>query len=111
MPNLKFALAFCACTLTAVPAMACYTVINAANQVVYSGIDAPIDMSYQISQRLQSAFPGGHLIFDNSTVECPRVDMRPGAQLPASNSPASMALAAAMATPAPAPAATPAAKK
>lgn len=63
--------------LAASPALACYTVYNAAtNQVVYSGQDAPIDMSYQIHQKLPAAFPGGHLVFGVSN-DCPDVDLRP----------------------------------
>jgi hypothetical protein len=73
-------------------------------------MDAPIDMSYQISQRLQAVFPGGHMVFDNSS-DCPRIDMRPGAEPPASTTRASLALAAVMNTPASAPAAASAAKK
>ena len=56
-------------------AIACYTVYNPANQVVYSGPNTPIDMSYQIHQRLPAAFPGGHMVFDLSR-DCSIVDAR-----------------------------------
>ncbi|MDO9402716.1 MAG: hypothetical protein Q7T87_01650 [Polaromonas sp.] len=56
-------------------AMACFTVYNAANQVVYAGVDPPIDMSYQIHQRLPAVFPGGHMVFDLAT-DCPSIDLR-----------------------------------
>ena len=56
-------------------AIACYTVYNPANQVVYSGPDAPIDMSYQIHQRLPAAFPRGHMVFDLSS-DCSVIDTR-----------------------------------
>ncbi|MES2941964.1 MAG: hypothetical protein V4772_03735 [Pseudomonadota bacterium] len=75
MLNLKYALAICACALAATPALACYTVYNSANQVVYSGYEPPIDMTYQIHQRLPNAFPGGHMVFGNST-DCQITDSR-----------------------------------
>jgi hypothetical protein len=60
----------------AVPqAMACFTVYNRASQTVYSNMDPPIDMSYQIHERLPAAFPGGHMVFGNST-DCPVIDTR-----------------------------------
>lgn len=57
------------------PAMACYTVYNPANQVMYSGETPPIDMSYQIHEKLPAVFPTGHLVFgvDN---DCPSIDAR-----------------------------------
>jgi hypothetical protein len=61
-------------------AMACYTVYNPSNQVVYAGPDTPIDMSYQIHQRLPAAFPGGHMVFNLSS-DCLVVDTRKVAPL------------------------------
>lgn len=55
--------------------MACYTVFSPGNQIVYSGEAPPIDMSYQIHEKLPAVFPSGHLIFDMST-NCPSVDVR-----------------------------------
>jgi hypothetical protein len=76
MKILKGALALCFSVLLMPQAMACFTVYNlASNQVVYSGMEPPIDMSYQIHERLPSAFPGGHMVFGNST-DCPSVDAR-----------------------------------
>lgn len=68
-----FALA--AALLAAPQAMACYTVYNRANQPVYSNMAAPIDMSYQIHERLPAVFPGGHMVFGSST-DCPLIDTR-----------------------------------
>jgi len=69
----------CALTLAmsalAVPAMACFTVYNSANQVVYTGDKPPIDMSYQIHERLPAAFPGGHMVFGDD-VDCRSLDAR-----------------------------------
>lgn len=61
--------------LAASPALACFTVYNSAAQVVYSGIETPIDMSYQIHERLPLVFPGGHMVFGNS-LDCPAIDAR-----------------------------------
>ena len=56
-------------------AMACFTVYNRANQTVYSNIAPPIDMRYQIHERLPAVFPGGHMVFGSST-DCPLIDTR-----------------------------------
>lgn len=66
-----------ALSLFALPqAMACFQVYNTANnQMVYSGQDAPIDMSYQIHEKLPAVFPGGHMVFGVST-DCPAIDAR-----------------------------------
>jgi hypothetical protein len=46
-------------------AMACYTVYDAANRVVYRGADAPVDMSLPLHQALGQRFPAGaSLVFD-----------------------------------------------
>ena len=57
------------------PAMACFTVYNKANQMIYSNISPPIDMRYQIHERLPAVFPGGHMVFGSST-DCPLIDAR-----------------------------------
>ena len=64
-----------AVTLLAGPAMACFTVYNKANQTVYSNMSPPIDMRYQIHERLPAVFPGGHMVFGSST-DCPLIDAR-----------------------------------
>ena len=64
-----------AAMLAAPQALACYTVYNKANVPVYSSMSPPIDMSYQIHQRLPAVFPGGHLVFGAST-DCPVIDTR-----------------------------------
>ena len=73
---LLLAIAVCA----APQAMACFTVYNPANQVVYSGTDTPIDLSYQIHERLPAAFSNGHLVF-NTDRDCQSVDLRKTAPL------------------------------
>jgi hypothetical protein len=75
MKNLKYVLMLLPAVLAAPQAMACFTVLNPANQIVYSGMTPPIDMSYQIHERLPAAFPGGHMIFGMDT-DCPSIDRR-----------------------------------
>jgi hypothetical protein len=71
----KFALALAATAFAAPQAMACFTVYNPSNQVVYTGPDTPIDLSYQIHERLPAAFPGGHMVF-NLASDCQVFDAR-----------------------------------
>ena len=76
MKTRKGALALFLALLVMPQARACFTVYNvASNQVVYSGIEPPIDMSYQIHERLPAAFPASHMVFDSST-DCPSLDAR-----------------------------------
>ena len=75
MSILKY-LAALSFTALAVPqAFACFTVYSPSNQTVYSNMDPPIDMSYQIHERLPATFPNGHLVFGDST-DCPNIDAR-----------------------------------
>jgi hypothetical protein len=55
-------------------AMACYTVYDRSNRVLYQGEDAPVDMRLQIRDALAARFPGGHMVFDTTT-ECPSVNV------------------------------------
>ncbi len=57
-------------------ALACYTVYNRANQVVYHAAAAPVDMRYQLHQTLPAVFPGGHMVFSITDTSCPAVDSR-----------------------------------
>jgi hypothetical protein len=52
-------------------AAACYTVYDAANRIVYSAAEAPVDMSRPIHETLAQRFPGGQLVFDNAST-CPQ---------------------------------------
>ena len=74
-PSVSFWLSLLVSALVAPQAMACYTVYNPANVRVYSNMSPPIDMSYQIHERLPAVFPGGHMVFDAST-DCPVIDAR-----------------------------------
>jgi hypothetical protein len=74
MKLLKCAMALSLSSLV-LPAMACYTVYNPANAIVYSGQEPPIDMSYQIHEKLPAVFPTGHLVFGVDS-DCPSIDAR-----------------------------------
>lgn len=56
--------------LGALPALACYTVYDSANRVLYQGEQAPVDMSVPLHLTLPSRFPGGHMVFDTAA-GCP----------------------------------------
>jgi hypothetical protein len=68
--KLKLAL-LCAIGLASANAMACYTVYDSANQVVYNAQTAPVDMSRPLHETVPVAFPGGTMVFDLGT-DCPR---------------------------------------
>ena len=67
-------LAAALCGTWAISSQACYTVVNPANQVIYRAAAAPIDMSYQIHDRLPQVFPTGHMIFSVTDTDCPQVN-------------------------------------
>jgi len=51
--------------LCAANAMACYTVYDASNRVVYRGAQTPVDMSLPLHQALGQRFPAGaSMVFD-----------------------------------------------
>jgi hypothetical protein len=52
------------------PALACYTVYDRANRVMYQGDQPPVDMSRPVHETVPARFPGGTMIFDTST-SCP----------------------------------------
>lgn len=56
--------------LAAGPALACYTVYDAQNRVVYNAQEPPVDMSRPLHETLARAYPGGHLVFGDS-LACP----------------------------------------
>jgi hypothetical protein len=62
--KLKTAL-LCGLLLSGANAMACYTVYDASNRVVYRGLDAPVDMSLSLREAVAQRFPAGYsLVFD-----------------------------------------------
>ncbi len=74
-PSVPILFVLAASVLVSPQAVACYTVYNKANVAVYASVSPPIDMSYQIHERLPAVFPGGHLVFDNSN-DCATIDAR-----------------------------------
>jgi hypothetical protein len=67
--KLKLAL-LCALAGASVQAMACYTVYDRNDRVVYNAQTAPVDMSQPIHVTLPRAFPGGHMVTDLGN-DCP----------------------------------------
>lgn len=59
-------------------ALACYTVYNRSNQVIYRAMQAPVDMRYQLHQTMPAVFPGGHMVFSITDTACPAVDSTRG---------------------------------
>lgn len=72
---LKYALAALLPALSAGQALACYTVYNRANQVIYHAAQAPVDMRYQLHETLPAIFPQGHMVFSLTDNACPPVNL------------------------------------
>jgi hypothetical protein len=70
--NIRFAVLALAC-FAAAPAMACYTVYDRTNTVVYNAQVPPVDMTKPLHEALESRWPGGHMVFGNE-LECPRLN-------------------------------------
>lgn len=51
-------------------AVACFTVYDRTNAIVYYAQTPPVDMTPPFNDRLQKAFPGSHLVFGDTT-GCP----------------------------------------
>ena len=71
---LKYALGVLLTSLFSGQALACYTVYNRANQVIYHAAAAPVDMRYQLHQTLPAVFSDGHLVFSITDTACPPVN-------------------------------------
>ena len=68
--KLKLAL-LCAIGLASVNAIACYTVYDRDNRIVYNAQTPPVDMSRPLRETVPVAFPGGTMVFGSGT-DCPR---------------------------------------
>ena len=68
--KIKFALLLLLAGSAATNALACYTVYDRSNAIVYYAQTPPFDMTPPFNDRLQNRFPGSHLVFDNKT-DCP----------------------------------------
>lgn len=62
----KFAILLPFFALATTQALACYTVYDRTNVVVYQGEKSPVDMSMQLHDTVPVRFPGGHMVFDES---------------------------------------------
>lgn len=80
--KLKLAM-LCGLALASVNAMACYTVYDRNDRVIYRGAEAPVDMSLPLHQTLGQRHPGAHMVFDLAT-SCPPVALAQVAR-PATN--------------------------
>ena len=70
--KLKLAL-LCTISFASVNSMAaCYTVYDRANHVVYNAQTPPVDMSRPLHETVPVAFPGGSMVFNSSSMDCPR---------------------------------------
>jgi hypothetical protein len=59
---------FCGLLLAGANAMACYTVYDSNNRVVYRGVNTPVDMSLPLKEAVSQRFaPGSSMVFDLST--------------------------------------------
>ncbi len=56
-------------------AMACYTVYDTNNRVVYRGPDAPVDMSLPLHEALAGRFPAGSSMVFDQTATCTPVSI------------------------------------
>jgi hypothetical protein len=83
---LKYAFGALLPTLFASQAMACYTVYNRNNQVLYHALAAPVDMRYQLHQTLPAVYPGGHMVFSITDTNCPAVNERSATRVSTVNS-------------------------
>jgi len=82
--KLKIAL-FAGLELAGANAMACYTVFDASNRVVYQGEQVPVDMSLPLREALAARrFPAGSSMVFNQGAACAPVGM---AQIARSNAP------------------------
>ena len=70
--KIRFAVLALAC-FAAAPAMACYTVYDRTNTIVYNAQVPPVDMSKPLRETLDARWPGGHMVFGNEA-ECPRLN-------------------------------------
>lgn len=54
----------------ATQSLACYTVYDRSNKIVYYAQTPPVDMTPPVNDRLQQRFPGSHMVFGSAT-DCP----------------------------------------
>lgn len=72
--KLKIAL-FCGLALAGANAMACFTVYDGTNRVIYQGTDAPVDMSLPLHQSVGQRFGVGASMVFNQANTCTPVSI------------------------------------
>lgn len=65
----------CGLLLTGANAMACFTVYDGNNRVIYRGADAPVDMSLPLHQAVAQRFPAGSSLVFDQTATCTPVSI------------------------------------
>lgn len=81
----------CAMGLASANALACYTVYDRNDRIVYQGETSPVDMSRPLHETVGRAYPGSQLVFDQS-VDCRAVNAgRQAAAAPARRQAATVA--------------------
>ena len=69
--KIRHALVAAAAALAAGQALACFTVYDRNNRIVYNAVTPPVDMSRPLHETVPAKFPGGHLV-NNNGGPCPR---------------------------------------
>lgn len=64
MTRWKLHLLGCLLGLLGLDAMACFTVYDRSDRVVYQSQTPPVDMSRPLHETVPARFPGGHMIFE-----------------------------------------------
>lgn len=65
----------CGLLLTGANAMACFTVYDGSNRVIYRGADAPVDMSLPLHEAVAQRFPAGSSLVFDQTATCTPVSI------------------------------------
>ena len=61
----------CGLALAGANAMACYTVYDRNDRVIYQGVEPPVDMSEPLHRTLGRSHPGAHMVFDATSACTP----------------------------------------
>ena len=55
-------------------AMACYTVYDSKNELVYDKFEAPVNMRLPLHNTVPVRVPGGHMVFSTQSTDCTGID-------------------------------------
>ena len=76
-------------------AMACYTVYDSKNELVYDRFEAPVNMRLPLHNTVPARVPGGHMVFSTQSTDCTGIDQLSSSRAsvqPASAAPSSRAV-------------------